>query len=85
MYTNFYQMKKYNNISNNENYYPPNNTNNTINHIYNDNILSDTYLHNKLNLLNMNKLNKKNYINQESTSDSYKENKISNDINNMTL
>ncbi len=85
MYTNFYQMKKYNNISNNENYYPPNNTNNTINHIYNDNILSDTYLHNKLNLLNMNKLNKKNYINQESTSDSYKENKISNDINNITL
>jgi hypothetical protein len=78
-------MKKYNNISNNENYYPPNNTNNTINHIYNDNILSDTYLHNKLNLLNMNKLNKKNYINQESTSDSYKENKISNDINNITL
>lgn len=85
MYTNFYQMKKYNNISNNENFYPPNNTNNAINHIYNDNILSDTYLHNKLNLLNMNKLNKKNYINQESTSDSYKENKISNDINNITL
>lgn len=82
MYTTIYQMKKYKNNSHNENYHI---SSNLINDDYDNKLISDIYYHNKLNSLDINKLNKEPYINNESTNYTYKEKLLTNDKNNMPL
>ena len=82
MYTTIYQMKKYKNNPNNENYHI---SSNIIDDTYDNKVISDIYLHGKLNSLDINKLNKEPYINNESTNFSYKEKLLTNDKNNIPL
>ena len=82
MYTTIYQMKKYKNNPNNENYHF---SNNIISDTYDNNPISDLYFHTKLNSLNINKLNKEPYTNSESTNYTYKEKQLSNDKSNIQL
>ena len=81
MYTS-YQIKKDVNSPNNENYHL---SNNIIKDTLDKNPISDIYFHTKLNSLNINKLTKESFTNDEWTNYAYKEKLLTNDKNNMPL